>query len=199
MAIAYEHVQTEAGKAAIEVGQLLLANESLTDSGGMQTTYDSRTGQVLSQYELIGREGIQSEMSDMGMDHEQQVQFLATLDENASESEIRTKLLELKQKMQEGEDFDVALKASLDPEQLDEMVKNQINAYEPTDEDVDADQFKTMANYIHDADASAFEEGGTLEDISPEIQNNADALEELVEGILRYDDAISTLSEKEED
>jgi hypothetical protein len=190
---------TEAGKAAVEVGQLLLANESLTNNGGMQTTYDANTGQALSQYELIGRQGIQTEMSDMGMDHEQQVQFLATLDENASESEIRTKLAELKQKMQDGQDFDVALKASLDPEQLNEMVKNQINSYEPTDEDVDADQFKSMANYIHDADASTFEEGGMLEDISPEIQNNADALEELVEGILRYDDAVSTLSEKEEE
>lgn len=190
---------TEAGKAAVEVGQLLLANENLTNNGGMQTTYDANTGQVLSQYELIGRQGIQTEMSDMGMNHEQQVQFLATLDENASESEIRTKLAELKQKMQDGQDFDVALKASLNPEQLDEMVKNQINSYEPTDEDVDVDQFKSMANYIHDADESAFEEGGALEDISPDIQNNAEALEELVEGILRYDDAISTLSEKEED
>jgi hypothetical protein len=198
-AIAYEHMGTEAGKAAVEVGQLLLANENLTDNGGMQTTYNANTGQVLSQYELIGRQGIQTEMSDMGMDHEQQVQFLATLDENASESEIRTKLAELKQKMQDGQDFDVALKASLDPEQLDEMVKNRIDSYEPTDEDVDVDQFKSMANYIHDANESAFEEGGALEDISPEIQNNADALEELVEGILRYDDAISTLSEKEEE
>ena len=198
-AIAYEHMGTEAGKAAVEVGQLLLANESLTDNGGIQTTYDANTGQALSQYELIGRQGIQTEMSDMGMDHEQQVQFLATLDENASESEIRTKLAELKQRMQDGQDFNVALKASLDPEQLDEMVKNQINSYEPTDEDVDADQFKSMANYIHDADESAFEEGGMLEDISPDIQNNADALEEFVEGILRYDDAISTLLEKEEE
>ena len=56
-------------------------------------------------------------MSDMGMYHEQQVQFLATLDENASESEIRTQLAELKQKMEEGQDFEVALKASVDPEQ----------------------------------------------------------------------------------
>lgn len=198
-AIAYQHMGTEAGKAAVEVGQLLLANENLTDNGGMQTTYDANTGRVLSQYELIGRQGIQSEMSDMGMTHEQQVQFLATLDENASESEIRTQLAELKQKMQDGQDFDVALKASLDPEQVDEMVKNQINSYEPTDEDVDADQFKSMANYIHDADESNFEEGGILGDISSDIQNNADALEEFVEGILRYDDAISTLSEKEEE
>lgn len=198
LAIAYQHVQTDAGKAAIEVRELLLANKNLTEGAGVQTTYDANTGQELSQYNLIGREGIQSEMSNAGLDHEQQVQFLATLDENASESEIRTKLAELKQKMQDGQDFDVALKASLDPEQLDEMVKNQINSYEPTDEDVDVDQFKSMANYIHDADASAFEEGGALEDISPEIQNNADALEEFVEGILRYDDAISTLLEKEE-
>ena len=79
------------------------------------------------------------------------------------------------------------------------MLQNRINNYEPTDEDIDADQFKSMANYIHGADDSAFEEGGMFEDLPSDIRDSADALEDFVEGILRYEDAISTLAEKEED
>jgi hypothetical protein len=169
---------TEAGKAAVEVGQLLLANEKLNTSD---------------------RQDVQGELSNAGLYHEQQVQFLATLDENASKQEILSALEKLKQNMQNDESFDVALKASIDPEQLKQHIKEQIDAYEPTDEDVDADQFKSMANYVHEADDSAFEDGGMFEDISPDIRDSAEALEDFVEGILRYEDALSTLAEKEED
>ena len=188
---------TEAGKAAVEVGQLLLANKNLDDNPTTRTMRDS-DGYTFQQTS-IGRTGIQAEMGDAGLTHKEQVQFLGTLDENASEAEILSSLEKLKQRMQEGDSFKVALKATVDPEQFSQSIKEQINAYEPTDSDVDVDQFKSMANYIHDADDSAFEEGGMLEDISPNIRDNAEALEQLVEGILRYEDAISTLSEKEED
>ena len=192
LAIAAQNVATEAQAAEIQVRQLLLANENLDES---TTQHYSREGD----YTLYGREGIQDVMQNEGFDSEQQVKILASLDENASEQEIMAKIQEIKAKMETTNDFDLALKATLDPEQAEEMLQNQINNYQPTDEDIDADQFKSMANYIHGADDSAFEEGGMFEDLSSDIRDNADALEDFVEGILRYEDAISTLAEKEED
>lgn len=87
----------------------------------------------------------------------------------------------------------------MDEQETEDYIKAQLDAYEPTDEDIDADAFKNMANYIQGADDSAFEEGGMLEDVSSNIRENAEALEDLVEGILRYDDAVSTLTDKEDE
>lgn len=181
-------LQDDAQIAAVEIEQILQTNSSIKDMG--------YAGQGLTADEQ--RDNITGALENTGLSAEQNLQLMATFDKDATYKEIMDGIAEVRQGLENGEDFDVLLKAKFDPEQIEQGVKEAINAYEPTDEDVDADAFKNMANYIQGADASAFEEGGMLEDVSPDIQANAEALEDLVEGILRYDDAVSTLNENEE-
>lgn len=181
-------LQDDAQIAAVEIEQVLQTNSSIKDMG--------YAGQGLTADEQ--RDNITGALENTGLSAEQNLQLMATFDKDATYKEIMDGIAEVQQGLENGEDFDILLKAKFDPEQIAQGVKEAINAYEPTDEDIDADAFKNMANYIQEADSSAFEEGGMLEDVSPEIQNNAEALEDLVEGILRYDDAVSTLNENEE-
>ena len=181
-------LQDDAQIAAVEIEQILQTNSSIKDMGyaGQSLTADEQ------------RNNITGALENTGLSAKQNLQLMATFDKDATYKEIMDGIAEVRQGLESGEDFNVLLKAKFDPEQIEQGVKEAINAYEPTDEDVDADAFKNMANYIQGADASIFEEGGMLEDVSSEIQNNAEALEDLVESILRYDDAVSTLNDNEE-
>ena len=181
-------LQDDAQIAAVQIEQLLQSNSSIKDMGyaGQGLTADAQ------------RDNITGALENTGLSAQQNLQLMATFDKDATYKEIMDGISEVREGLANGEDFNVLLKAKFDPEQIEQGVKEAINAYEPTDEDVDVEAFKNMANYIQGADASAFEEGGMFEDISPDIQTNAEALEQLVEGILRYEDAISTLEEKEE-
>ena len=182
-------LQDDAQIAAVEIEQILQSNSSLKDMG-----YAGQVGPTAEEQ----RDNITGALENTGLSAEQNLQLMATFDKDATYNEIMDGIREVQEGLSNGEDFNVLLKAKFDPEQIKEGIKTAIDAYEPTDEDIDADAFKNMANYIQEADSSAFEEGGMLEDVSPEIQNNAEALEDLVEGILRYDDAVSTLNENEE-
>ena len=182
-------LQDDAQIAAVEIERILQSNSNIRDM--------DYSVQGLSAEEQ--RDNITGALENTGLSAEQNLQLMATFDKDANYKDIMSDIKEVQQSLENGEDFEVILKAKFDPEQIEQGIKEAINAYEPTDEDVDADAFKNMANYIQGADASAFEEGGMLEDVSPDIQNNAEALEELVEGILRYDDAVATLIDKEED
>lgn len=187
LAIALAHTGDEAQKASIQIEQLLNANSSLSESR------ISDYGESFNE-----REGITRQLESTGLSVEENLQLLVSIDDSSYET-MTQDIQTVMEHLNGGEPFDVALKAVMDEQETEDYVRSQIEAYEPTDEDVDADAFKNMANYIQGADASAFEEGGMFEDISSDIQENAEALETLVEGILRYDDAVSTLTEKEED
>ena len=182
-------LQDDAQIAAVQIEELLYHNDSLKNMG--------YAGQGITAEEQ--RNNITGALENSGLSAEQSLQLMATFDEDATYAEIMKGIREVSAAVANGEDFDIVLRARMSPEQIEDAVKNAINAYEPTDEDVNIDEFKSMANYIQGADDSAFEEGGMFEDISPAIREDAEAIEDLVEGILRYDDAVSTLQDKEDE
>lgn len=190
LSLALAHTSDEAQRAAIEIQQMLNANDALSSS----RTVDYGAGDIGNFNE---REDITRQLENTGLNAKESLQLLVSVD-NSSYETMTQDIQTVMEHLNGGEPFDVALKAIMDEQETEDYIKAQLEAYEPTDEDVDADAFKNMANYIQSADASAFEEGGMLEDVSPDIQANAEALEDLVEGILRYDDAVSTLNDNEE-
>ena len=190
LSLALAHTSDEAQRAAIEIQQVLNANSSLSSS----RTVDYGAGDIGNFNE---RGAIVQQLENTGLSAEESLQLLVTVDDSSYDT-MTQDIQTVMEHLNGGEPFDVALKAIMDEQETEDYIKAQLAAYEPTDEDIDADAFKNMASYIQEADSSAFEEGGMLEDVSPEIQNNAEALEDLVEGILRYDDAVSTLNDNEE-
>ena len=170
-----QHVQDDAQKAALEVEQLLRANENLTAND---------------------RQYLTAQMEQAGLSAEQSLQFVATLDENASRQEINTRLNEI---TQSGEPFEIALRATMDPQQVREMVEAQLAEYQPTDKDVNSEDFQTMANMFMANEKNMGKEGTPFENYSADLLENADALEEVIESMLRYDDAIESLNSNLED
>jgi len=172
LALALSHTSDEALRAAIQIEQLANANTNLTE--GQQA-------------------GIVQRLESSGFSAQESLQFMASLDEDASYREIVEKLEEVKQQVDTGAPFEVALQAKMDPEQIRESVEASLAAYEPKDEDVDAADFQSLSSmFMNNADNMG-EEGTPFADYSEDLLKNADALEEVVEGILRYDDAVETL------
>lgn len=178
LALALSHTSDEALRAAIQIEQLANANTNLTE--GQQT-------------------GIVQRLENSGFSAQESLQFMASLDEEASYREIVEKLEEVKQQVDAGTPFEVALQAKMDPEQIRESVEASLAAYEPKDEDVDAADFQSLSSTFMDNADNMGEEGTPFADYSEDLLKNADALEEVVEGILRYDDAIETLDKNLED
>lgn len=170
-----QHVQDDAQKAAIQVEQLMYANENLSSNDQKYLT---------------------SRFEQAGFSAEQSLKLVATLDENASVQEITNKINEI---TQSNEPFEVALKATLDPEQVRDMVKSQLAEYQPTDEDVKAEDFQTMTNMFMSNEENMGKEGTPFEDYSSELLDNAEGLEQVIESILRYDDAVSSLDKNLDD
>jgi hypothetical protein len=178
LALALSHTSDEALRAAIQIEQLANANTNLTE--GQQT-------------------GIVQRLENSGFSAQESFQFMASLDEEASYREIVNKLEEVKQQVDAGTPFEVALQAKMDPEQIRESVEASLAAYEPKDEDVDVADFQSLSSTFMDNADNMGEEGTPFADYSEDLLKNADALEEVVEGILRYDDAIETLDKNLED
>ena len=178
LALALSHTSDEALRAAIQIEQLANANTNLTE--GQQT-------------------GIIQRLENSGFSAQESLQFMASLDEDASYREIVEKLEEVKQQVDTGAPFEVALQAKMDPEQIRESVEASLAAYEPKDEDVDAADFQNLSSMFMDNADNMGEEDTPFADYSEDLLKNADALEEVVEGILRYDDAIETLDKNLED
>lgn len=118
---------------------------------------------------------------------------MASLDEDASYQEIIKQIEEVRQQVDAGTPFEVALQAKMDPEQLRKSVKESLAAYEPKDGDVDSGDFQSLSNMFMNNSDQMGEEGTPFADYSEDLLNNAAALEEVVEGILRYDDAVQTI------
>lgn len=126
------------------------------------------------------------------------MQLLVTVDDSSYETmtqDIQTVMKHLNN----GEPFEVALKAIMDEQETEEYVKSQLAAYQPTDEDVKSEDFQTLSNMFLDNAGNMGEEGTEFEDYSEDLLNNASALEEVIEGILRYDDAVQSLDDSLDD
>lgn len=178
LALALSHTSDEALRAAIQIEQLANANTNLTE--GQQTS-------------------ITQKLEGSGFSAQESLQLMASLDENASYQEIIKQIEEVKQQVNAGTPFEVALQAKMDPEQLRESVQESLAAYEPKDEDVDSGDFQSLSNMFMNNSDRMGEEGTPFADYSEDLLNNAAALEEVVEGILRYDDAVQTIDSNLED
>lgn len=172
------HTSDEALRAAIQIEQLANANTNLTE--GQQTS-------------------ITQKLEGSGFSAQESLQLMASLDENASYQQIIQQIEEVRQQVDAGTPFEIALQAKMDPEQIRESVEASLAAYEPKDEDVDAADFQSLSGMFMDNADNMGEEGTPFADYSEDLLNNADALEEVVEGILRYDDAVQTLDKNLED
>lgn len=172
MALALSHTSDEALRAAIQIEQLANANTNLTE--GQQTS-------------------ITQKLEGSGFSAQESFQLMASLDENASYQEIIQQIEEVRQQVDAGTPFEIALQAKMDPEQVREAVESSLAAYEPKDEDVDTTDFQTLSGMFMDNADKMGEEGTPFADYSENLLSNAEALEEVVEGILRYDDAVQTL------
>lgn len=172
LALALSHTSDEALRAAIQIEQLANANTNLTE--GQQTS-------------------ITQKLEGSGFSAQESLQLMASLDENASYQEIVKQIEEVKQQVNAGTPFEVVLQAKMDPEQLRKSIQESLATYEPKDEDVDAVDFQSLSNmFMNNADKMG-EEGTPFVDYSEDLLNDAAALEEVVEGILRYDDAIQSI------
>lgn len=178
LALALSHTSDEALRAAIQIEQLANANTNLTE--GQQTS-------------------ITQKLEGSGFSAQESLQLMASLDENASYQQIIQQIEEIRQQVDAGTPFEIALQAKMDPEQIRESVEASLAAYEPKDEDVDAADFQSLSGMFMDNADNMGEEGTPFADYSEDLLNNADALEEVVEGILRYDDAVQTLDKNLED
>lgn len=178
LALALSHTSDEALRAAIQIEQLANANTNLTE--GQQTS-------------------ITQKLEGSGFSAQESLQLMASLDKNASYQEIVKQIEEVKQQVNAGTPFEVALQAKMDPEQLRESVQESLAAYEPKDEDVDSGDFQSLSNMFMNNSDRMGEEGTPFADYSEDLLNNAAALEEVVEGILRYDDAVQTIDSNLED
>lgn len=178
LALALSHTSDEALRAAIQIEQLVNANTNLTE--GQQTS-------------------ITQKLEGSGFSAQESFQLMASLDENASYQEIIKQIEEVKQQVNAGTPFEIALQAKMDPEQLRESVQESLATYEPKDEDVDSGDFQSLSNMFMNNSDQMGEEGTPFADYSEDLLNNAAALEEVVEGILRYDDAVQTIDSNLED
>lgn len=186
LALALSHTSDEAQRAAIEIQQILNANENLNGSA-------RDTGGILGQ-----RDSIVRDLENTGLNAEESLQLLVTVDDSSYETmtqDIQTVMKHLNN----GEPFEVALKAIMDEQETEEYVKSQLAAYQPTDEDVKSEDFQTLSNMFLDNAGNMGEEGTEFEDYSEDLLNNASALEEVIEGILRYDDAVQSLDDSLDD
>lgn len=167
-----QYITDDAQRATVSVEQLLDANSSLSDNTDFQG-YSSK-------------DYIYQAFNDMGLNSEQQVKVLATLDMDASEQEIRSRLAEINQKMsEEGMTFDMALKSTMAPEDARAMTQQEFSSMQATDADVNQEEFQELGNYLAQTAEAA-------EDLPDYLAYDADALADFTEAILRYDDAVET-------
>ena len=167
-----QYITDDAQRATVSVEQLLDANSSLSDNTDFQG-YSSK-------------DYIYQAFNDMGLNSEQQVKVLATLDMDASEQEIRSRLAEINQKMsEEGMTFDMALKSTMEPEDARAMTQQEFSSMQATDADVNQEEFQELGNYLAQTAEAA-------EDLPDYLAYDAEALADFTEAILRYDDAVET-------
>lgn len=178
-----QNVQDDAQKAAIQVQQLLESNSSLGEHHFGDNTYTDS-------------EEITRALEQTDLTAENSLQLVASLDKDASKAEIKAKIADVQAEMESnGGDFALALKATLDPEELEkakEQVRNSISSMEPTDSDLDKDSFQETARYFQ-------EMAEELDDVPDEIALSSEALQNFTEAVLRYDDALQDADEHLED
>lgn len=174
-----QNIRDDSQKAAIEIQQLLEQNQSLGIRG--------YAGQMTDDYAQITSA---LEMSDFTA--QQSLTLIASLDENASKSEILRTIDDIRAEMNaNGNDFSLALMATLNEESLaniEDQVRDAISEMGPIDADLDEDIFKATAQYFQ-------EMAGEIEGIPEEIKYSAEELEEFTEAILRYEDALKDADE----
>lgn len=167
-----QYITDDAQRATVSVEQLLDANSNLSDNTDFQG-YSSK-------------DYIYQAFNDMGLNSEQQLKVLATLDMDASEQEIRDRLAEINQRMsEEGMTFDMALKSTMEPEDARAMTQQEFSSMQATDSDVNQEEFQELGNYLAQTAEAA-------EDLPDYLAYDADALADFTEAILRYDDAVET-------
>ena len=172
-----QHVQTDAQKAAIELEQLLVANDNLSQS------YDLENGTHVSGED----EYVTQLLERAGFNAEQSLQLIATLDPDATASQIREDIKNIQAKMDaNGGDFSLALSTSLNTDQDGrELTQQLFSEMAPTDADVDADSFQQLGRYF-----AEIAENDPFDDIPDELAYSAEALADFTEAILRYDSAV---------
>jgi hypothetical protein len=186
LSLALSHTSDEAQRAAIEIQQVLNANENLNGSA-------RETGGVLNQ-----RDSITQLLEESDLSAEESLQLLVTVDSSSYEimtQDIQTVISHLN----DGEPFDVAIQAVMNEQETEEYIKTQVAAYEPKDEDVEKESFDDLADTFYENKDQMGVEGTPFEDFSEDLFNNAEALEDVIEDILRYNDAIESLDKSYDD
>ena len=174
-----QYITDDAQRATVSVEQLLDANSNLSDNTDFQG-YSSK-------------DYIYQTFDEMGLNSEQQLKVLATLDMDASEKEIRDRLAEINQRMsEEGMTFDMALKSTMAPEDARAMTRQEFSSMEATDADVDQEEFQQLGDYLAQTAEAA-------EDLPDYLAYDAEALADFTEAILRYDDAVETAIDNMDD
>ena len=188
-----QYVTDDAQRADLQMQQLLRSNKNLTS----QRSVDYGAGDIGTSSDYLE---IAGEMQRAGFSAQEQLQLIATLDENASREEILNAIHRVQQYMDNGDSFSLALQAGLElnPQEIENMVRSQLADYQPTDEDVNLEDFQTLSNLFLNTNQLG-QEGTPFADYSEELINNAIALEDVVEGILRYNDAIETINKNMDD
>ena len=187
LAKAQQWATTEAQKAVITTRELLLANQNLTERGG---AYDSR-----NDYVTAGREGILDQLRNAGFTAEEQLKIVASFDDHATDKEITEGIAKIQEQLKTNPDLTLAIRAALDEDNIKQSVEKQLESYQPKDADVAQEDFQRLTNTFYENKDKMGEEGTPFEDLSETLFTNAEALERLVEGILRYNDAIASIDE----
>lgn len=175
LSLALAHTSDEAQRAAIQIQQMLNTSNTLSD--------DQKTG-------------ITRQLESAGFSAQEALQVIASLniDEETSYNNIVPEIQDIIHRVNEDkESLSVVLQAKMDPEQVKETVKSQIATYEPKDEDVDKEDFDSLADTFYENKNQMGVEGTPFEDFSEGLFENAAGLEDVIEGILRYNDAIESL------
>lgn len=176
LSLALAHTSDEAQRAAIQIQQMLNTSNILSD--------DQKTG-------------ITRQLESAGFSAQEALQVIASLniDEETSYNNIIPEIQDIIQRVNEDkESLSVVLQAKMDPEQIKETVKSQIATYEPKDEDINKEDFDSLADTFYENKNQMGVEGTPFEDFSENLFENAEGLEDVIEGILRYNDAIESLN-----
>jgi major membrane immunogen (membrane-anchored lipoprotein) len=186
LALALSHTSDEAQRAAIEIQQVLNSNENLNGSA-------RDTGGILNQ-----RDSITQALENTGLSAEESLQLLVTIDDSSYET-MTQDIQKVTEQLNDGKPFEVAIQAIMDEQETEDYIKSQLAAYEPEDEDVSKEAFDSLTDTFYENQDQMGVEGTPFADYSEDLFENAEALEDVVESILRYNDAIESLDESYDD
>ena len=187
------NVENDTDRTSLKIAEMLMTSQGLTDFEGHM-----EYGRDKDQY-MAGSNDYEAVMQQAGWTNEQALKFVASLDEQVSLEEFKKQVADLNNQITNDTNLDVLLDARLSDDSKEELVKDQVAAYQPRDEDVSSEEFQSLSSHFFENEDKMGVEGTPFEDYSEDLLNNAEALEEVVEGILRFNDAVESIDNNYKD